>query len=231
MANVKVFVNKQTNGQAKNYMPLICLCWGIIIDCGKSRLIYKLYQVCHTNFITVFVAWWFYTFRFEKSMTKYQSELQHKTYINFIFRRFKQCTYRSNTIWGIMTPMRIPYLQRKKQWIYSCRSILPLQNNKLNPLPHMSIWALPIQQQIKNMMSKTKANVVQLYDWVENTEGKEKLLITSNFFFSNNVFKSCLLLMCQNEFLWSKGLKSSLKWKEFFEDKIDGSQFFFFFFR
>ena len=33
----------------------------------------------------------------------------------------------------------------------------------------------------------------------------EKLLITSNFF-SHNVFKSCLLLMHQTEYLWSKGL-------------------------
>ena len=37
---------------------------------------------------------------------------------------------------------------------------------------------------------------------------KEKLLVTSNFFFTHNVFKSCLLLMRQNEYLWSKGLKS-----------------------
>ena len=29
----------------------------------------------------------------------------------------------------------------------------------------------------------------------------------SNFSFSHNVFKSCLLLMRQNEYLWSKGLK------------------------
>ena len=36
---------------------------------------------------------------------------------------------------------------------------------------------------------------------------KEKLLVTSNFFFSHNVFKSCLLLMRQNEYLWSKGLR------------------------
>ena len=34
---------------------------------------------------------------------------------------------------------------------------------------------------------------------------KEKLLVTSNFFFSHNVFKNCLLLMRQNEYLWSKG--------------------------
>ena len=40
---------------------------------------------------------------------------------------------------------------------------------------------------------------------------KEKLLITSNFAFSHNVFKSCLLLMRQNEYLWSKGLTAFLK--------------------
>ena len=36
---------------------------------------------------------------------------------------------------------------------------------------------------------------------------KEKLLVTSNFSFSHNVFKSCLLLMRQTQYLWSKGLK------------------------
>ena len=35
---------------------------------------------------------------------------------------------------------------------------------------------------------------------------KEKLLIMSNFSFSHNVFKSCLLLMRQNEYLWRKVL-------------------------
>ena len=35
---------------------------------------------------------------------------------------------------------------------------------------------------------------------------KGKLLITSNIAFLNNVFKSCLLLMHQNEYLCSKGL-------------------------
>ena len=39
---------------------------------------------------------------------------------------------------------------------------------------------------------------------------KEKLLVTSNFSFSHVVFKSCLLLMGQNEYLWSKGLKCSV---------------------
>ena len=40
---------------------------------------------------------------------------------------------------------------------------------------------------------------------------KEKLLITSNISFSLNVFKSCLLLMHQNEYLWSKGLKKEIQ--------------------
>ena len=36
---------------------------------------------------------------------------------------------------------------------------------------------------------------MQLSDWVENIVEKEKLLATSNFSFSHNVFKSCLLLI------------------------------------
>ena len=35
---------------------------------------------------------------------------------------------------------------------------------------------------------------------------KEKMLFTSNFSFAHNVFKSCLMLICQNEYQWSKGL-------------------------
>ena len=37
---------------------------------------------------------------------------------------------------------------------------------------------------------------------------KEKLLVMSNFSFSHNIFKHCLLLMHQNEYLWGKGLIS-----------------------
>ena len=39
---------------------------------------------------------------------------------------------------------------------------------------------------------------------------KEKLLVTSNLSFSNNVFKSRLLLMRQNEYLWRKGLNHQM---------------------
>ena len=48
---------------------------------------------------------------------------------------------------------------------------------------------------------------IQLSDWVENIVGKGEIARKSNFFFSQNVFKSCLLLIRQNESLWSKGLK------------------------
>ena len=34
-----------------------------------------------------------------------------------------------------------------------------------------------------------------------------RVTVTSSFSFFHNVFKSCLMLMCQNEYLWSKGLK------------------------
>ena len=35
------------------------------------------------------------------------------------------------------------------------------------------------------------------------------LYLTSSFFFSHIVFKICLTLICQNEWLWSKGLNLS----------------------
>ena len=59
----------------------------------------------------------------------------------------------------------------------------------------------------KGMMSKIRTNggysyLIELKTLWE----KEKLLVTSNFSFSHNVFKSCLLLMRQNEYQWSKGL-------------------------
>ena len=55
---------------------------------------------------------------------------------------------------------------------------------------------------------------IQLSDRIGNIVGRgeiacyeqEKLLVMSNFSFSHNVFKSCLLLMRQNEYLWSTGL-------------------------
>ena len=40
---------------------------------------------------------------------------------------------------------------------------------------------------------------------------KEKLLIMSSFSFFQNVFKSCLLLMRKNEYLWSKGFTQNLR--------------------
>ena len=52
---------------------------------------------------------------------------------------------------------------------------------------------------------------MQFSDWVENIAGKEEIA-RNNFFFSRYVFRSCLLLMRKNEYLWSKGLMATLIW-------------------
>ena len=55
----------------------------------------------------------------------------------------------------------------------------------------------------KDMISKIWTNGDTII-WLKTLWEKEKFLQTRNFSFSHNVFKSCLLLMCQNEYLWSK---------------------------
>ena len=47
---------------------------------------------------------------------------------------------------------------------------------------------------------------IQLSDLVENTVGNGEIACYEQFLSSHNVYKSCLLLMRQNEYLWSKGL-------------------------
>ena len=72
----------------------------------------------------------------------------------------------------------------------------------------MPILCSSILKANKDRMSKNGQMKIQLSDWVENIVGKEKLLVISNFSLSQNVFKSCPLLMYQNEYLWNKGLSS-----------------------
>ena len=71
-----------------------------------------------------------------------------------------------------------------------------------NPLPDIPILDSSNSEANKDMMPKIwtngdTVNVIELKTLWE----KEKLLVTSNFSFSHNVFKSCLLLMRQNEYL------------------------------
>ena len=47
---------------------------------------------------------------------------------------------------------------------------------------------------------------IRLSDLVENIEGKEEIAHYEQFLLFPQCFKSCLLLMRQNENLWSKGL-------------------------
>ena len=45
-----------------------------------------------------------------------------------------------------------------------------------------------------------------LSDWVENIVGRGEIARYEQILLSHNVFKSCLLLMRQNEYLWGKAL-------------------------
>ena len=67
-------------------------------------------------------------------------------------------------------------------------------------------WTVPIQQQIKIWCQKYGQMGAHLSYLADILWEKKKWLITSHFFSFHNVFKSCLLLMHQNEYLWSKGL-------------------------
>ena len=69
--------------------------------------------------------------------------------------------------------------------------------SQVNPLPDMPILGSSNLDAIKDMMSKNEQMVIQLSDGVGNIVGKGEI-----------VFKNCLLLMRQNEYPWSKGLKT-----------------------
>ena len=47
---------------------------------------------------------------------------------------------------------------------------------------------------------------IQLPDRVENIVGIGEIACYKQFLLSNNVFKRCLVLMHQNDYLWSKVL-------------------------
>ena len=46
----------------------------------------------------------------------------------------------------------------------------------------------------------------QLSDRVENIVGKEEIALYKQFLLFPQCFQKCLLLMCQNEYLWSNGI-------------------------
>ena len=80
-----------------------------------------------------------------------------------------------------------------------------MEFSRINPLPDMPILGYSNSTANKDMMSKiwTDGDTVISLSWK---------LVTSNFSFSHNGFKCCLLLMRQNGYLWSKGL--NLWWKQ-----------------
>ena len=76
-----------------------------------------------------------------------------------------------------------------------------------NPLPGMPISGTSSSTGNKDMIAKLLINgeTVTWLSW-KHCGKRRKCSVTSNFSFSHNVFKGCLLLMRQNEYLWSKGL-------------------------
>ena len=97
---------------------------------------------------------------------------------------------------------RVQLKERKAESYWNSLWIRP----KFNPLPNGPILDSSSSTANKDMMSKMWTNGDTWYLIVENIVEKEKLLVTSNFSFSHNVFKSSLFLMRQNEYLWSKGI-------------------------
>ena len=64
---------------------------------------------------------------------------------------------------------------------------------------------------------------IQLTAWVENIMGKGEIACYEQFLFYHNVFKSCLVLMRQNKYLWSEGLnQNSIKHKKTWDCDLIG---------
>ena len=80
----------------------------------------------------------------------------------------------------------------------------------VNPLPHMPILGSSNSAANKDNYACQKYQLTGYSYLIEEKTlwKKEKLLITSNFSFSDNISKNWLLLMRQNDYedLWSEGL-------------------------
>ena len=76
---------------------------------------------------------------------------------------------------------------------------LSFEQALFNPIPHMPISgscnSAAKRYDVKNMDKSGYSDLIETKTLWE----KEKLLVTSNFSFSHNVFNSCLVLMSQNE--------------------------------
>ena len=96
--------------------------------------------------------------------------------------------------------------QKKSKLAQKMRYVSESSEN-INPLAGMPILGSSNSAANKDMMSKVWKNGFNYMIEYKTLWEKEKLFITSNFFFSDNVFKSCLSLMHQYEYLWSKRLR------------------------
>ena len=84
----------------------------------------------------------------------------------------------------------------------------------LLPFPKWQILDPSKLKEFADDNSKFDENGKKLSKRVENTVGKGKLLITSNFSFFNIVFQRLVLQTRKNQGLFGKGLKLSPIWRE-----------------
>ena len=78
---------------------------------------------------------------------------------------------------------------------------------ELNPLPDDKILGLPKLNAFADDKSNVTQNIKVVFFSIENIMGKEEMLVTSIFFFSNNVFQRPFPPVCQKTSLCGNGLK------------------------
>ena len=80
----------------------------------------------------------------------------------------------------------------------------------LKPFPKQQILDFSKLKEFADYKFEFNENGRKFSKRVENTVEKEKLLVTSNFSFSNSVFKRFILQTRKNQGLFGKGLNASL---------------------
>ena len=79
-----------------------------------------------------------------------------------------------------------------------------------NPFPNIKFWTLPNRRSFQTTILILRKMTESDPNGSKTLWEKEKLLVTSNFFFSHSVFKKPVLQTRKNQGLFGKGLKKLL---------------------
>ena len=80
------------------------------------------------------------------------------------------------------------------------------KNNHSKPFPKQHILDTPRLKEFADDNFIFHENSREFSKRIENTLEKQKLIVTSNFFFSHSVFKRLILQICKNQGFFGKGL-------------------------